>query len=127
MRYEGGNARVVFPVDHYDAVPVPHDGTGEGEFMMVTVIRVLTSHTGQACLPLGPHFPNTRPHNLPFRIIKGGNVPQFQFNEDSVWHDFAPRGYLSVTPKVLHVHVALLLYTLRLDQAGGAAWTVPSI
>ena len=26
------------------------------------------------------------------RISKDGNLPQIQFNDDSVWHDFAPEG-----------------------------------
>jgi hypothetical protein len=26
------------------------------------------------------------------RISKDGNLPQLQFNDDSVWHDFAPEG-----------------------------------
>ena len=29
---------------------------------------------------------------MALRISKDGNLPQIQFNDDSVWHDFAPEG-----------------------------------
>ena len=36
------------------------------------------------------HIPETETYQLALRIDKDGNVPQVQFNEDGVWHDFAP-------------------------------------
>ena len=29
---------------------------------------------------------------MALRITKDGNLPQIQFNDDSVWHDFTPEG-----------------------------------
>jgi hypothetical protein len=39
-----------------------------------------------------PHVPETKPYQLALRVDKEGNVPQVQFNDDGVWHDFAPEG-----------------------------------
>jgi hypothetical protein len=36
------------------------------------------------------YIPKTLPYDLALRITKDGNVPQIQFNDDAVWHDFAP-------------------------------------
>jgi hypothetical protein len=41
---------------------------------------------------LGPHIPEIKPYQLALRMDKESNVPQLQFNEDGVWHDFAPEG-----------------------------------
>ena len=39
---------------------------------------------------LADHIPRTLPYDLALRITKDGNNPQIQFNDDDVWHDFAP-------------------------------------
>ena len=39
---------------------------------------------------LKDYIPKTLPYDLALRINKDGNVPQIQFNDDAVWHDFAP-------------------------------------
>jgi hypothetical protein len=41
---------------------------------------------------LKDHVPKTKPYDVALRCDKDGNVPQIQFNDDSVWHDFAPEG-----------------------------------
>ena len=41
---------------------------------------------------LEDHIPKTLPYDVAVRITKDGNLPQIQFNDDSVWHDFAPEG-----------------------------------
>ena len=41
---------------------------------------------------LEDHLPETLPCDVALRITKDGNLPQIQFNDDSVWHDFAPEG-----------------------------------
>ena len=46
------------------------------------------AHTGH----LGPLLPKTLPYDLALRCDTDGNVPQIQFNNDGVWHDFAPEG-----------------------------------
>jgi hypothetical protein len=68
---------------------------------------------------LKDHIPDTKPYDVALRITKDGSLPQIQFNDDSVWHDFAPEGgtalkagpwfpYLMLTPgdhlTDLHVH-----------------------
>jgi hypothetical protein len=37
---------------------------------------------------LGPHVPSSPPFEMALRVDH--DVPQVQFNEDGVWHDFAP-------------------------------------
>ena len=42
---------------------------------------------------LGPHLPpKTGSFVVSLRADADGNVPQVQFNQDGVWHDFAPEG-----------------------------------
>ena len=41
---------------------------------------------------LRDHIPKTLPYDVALRILKDGNLPQIQFNDDSVWHDFSPEG-----------------------------------
>jgi hypothetical protein len=42
---------------------------------------------------LGPHLPpKTGSFVVSLRTDPDGNVPQVQFNQDGVWHDFAPEG-----------------------------------
>jgi hypothetical protein len=37
-------------------------------------------------------LPKTKPYDLALRCDTDGNVPQIQFKQDGVWHDFAPSG-----------------------------------
>jgi hypothetical protein len=39
---------------------------------------------------LKDYTPKTLPYDVALRINKDGNVPQIQFNDDAVWHNFAP-------------------------------------
>jgi hypothetical protein len=39
---------------------------------------------------LEDHIPKTLPYDVALLIDKDGNIPQILFNDDSVWHDFAP-------------------------------------
>ena len=39
---------------------------------------------------LGDYIPKNLPYDLALRINKDGNVPQIQFNDDAVWHNFTP-------------------------------------
>jgi hypothetical protein len=39
---------------------------------------------------LASHIPKTAPYDLALRCEAVSNVPQIQFNDDDVWHDFAP-------------------------------------
>ena len=47
-------------------------------------------HHGHAS-HLRPHILDA-PFDLAVRCEADGNVPQIQFNDDGVWHDFAPEG-----------------------------------
>jgi hypothetical protein len=52
------------------------------------------SRDGQlhARVDIKDYIPKTLPYDVALRINKDGNVPQIQFNDDSVWHDFALEG-----------------------------------
>ena len=59
-----------------------------------TCIGTGISHDGQDHSNyghLGPHIPKA-PFDLAVRCEAVSNVPQIQFNDDDVWHDFAPDG-----------------------------------
>jgi hypothetical protein len=64
-------------------------------FNGTTVIKSDISKDGEehlhACF-LKDYIPKTLPYDVALRINKDGNVPQIQFNDDAVWHDFAPSG-----------------------------------
>jgi hypothetical protein len=47
------------------------------------------SHFDYQCCGLGLHIPQA-PFDLAVRCEAVSNVPQIQFNDDGVWHDFAP-------------------------------------
>ena len=58
-----------------------------------TVIQSDISRDGEQHVHLNhlkDYIPKTLPYDLALRITKDGNVPQIQFNDDGVWHDFAP-------------------------------------
>jgi hypothetical protein len=61
----------------------------------MTIIRSDISEDGEQHVHhdlLKDYIPKTLPYDLALRINKDGNLPQIQFNDDSVWHDFAPEG-----------------------------------
>jgi hypothetical protein len=41
---------------------------------------------------LARYLPNELPFDLALHCDPESNVPQVQFNEDGIWHDFAPQG-----------------------------------
>jgi hypothetical protein len=94
---QGGNACVGFAAESYDVEKLVetrkstagvslHDGS--------TVIWPDISRDGEEHINYGAHLkdyiPKTLPYDVALRINKDGNVPQIQFNDDGVWHDFAP-------------------------------------
>ena len=100
--WEDDNAFVGFARQHYD--PKKDDEARSGSFEeakskcklglldSTTLIGSDISHDGQDH-DLAPRFviPEA-PFDLALRCDKDGNVPQIQFNDDGVWHDFAPEG-----------------------------------
>ena len=92
----GGSASVGFAAESFDvekhvetyksiAVVGLSDGT--------TVIWPDISRDGEQHIHydhLRDYIPKTKPYDVALRITKDGNVPQIQFNDDGVWHDFAP-------------------------------------
>ena len=59
----------------------------------MTVIGSDISQDGEQHIHHGhlkDYIPKTLPYDVALRITKDGNVPQIQFNDDGVWHDFAP-------------------------------------
>jgi hypothetical protein len=63
---------------------------------------------------LRPHIPKTAPYTLALRVHPDGKMPQIQFNEDGMWHNFVPedRTALAVGPWFSHLN---LLDTQQLD------------
>ena len=58
-----------------------------------TCIRPEISQDGEEHYHRGhleDHIPKALPYDLALRCDKDGNVPKIQFNDDGVWHDFAP-------------------------------------
>jgi hypothetical protein len=98
MRVEGGDAMVGFAAEKYNAEK--HLETRESTARVElgngsTVINTDISEDGQNHFHIGhleDHIPETKPYDVAVRITKDGNLPQIQFNDDSVWHDFAPEG-----------------------------------
>jgi hypothetical protein len=89
----GGYARVGFATEKYNAEK--HGETYKSTAFVclddgTTVIRTDISEDGQQHFHpdhLGPHIPEA-PFDLAVRCEAVSNVPQIQFNNDSVWHDF---------------------------------------
>ena len=98
MRVEvGGWAWVGFASEHYNAEK--HMETYDSTAWVfldngTTFIYPDISRDGEEHINYGAHLkdyiPKTLPYDLALRITKDGNVPQIQFNDDGVWHDFAP-------------------------------------
>jgi hypothetical protein len=92
----GGIACVGFAAESYDAEK--HMETFMSTAMVylsdgTTTIGSDISEDGEAHWHhslLKDLIPKTLPYDLALRITKDGNVPQIQFNDDAVWHDFAP-------------------------------------
>ena len=96
MRLEvGGHAFVGFASEQYNAEK--HNETYESTAWVrlyngTTVIYSDISEDGQDHshdYHLHPHIPEA-PFDLAVRCEAVSNVPQIQFNDDGVWHDFAP-------------------------------------
>jgi hypothetical protein len=93
---EGGGAWVGFATESYDVEK--HGETikstaGVSLSTGTTVIDSDISSDGEFHYHpdhLKGYIPKTLPYDVALRINKDGNVPQIQFNDDSVWHDFAP-------------------------------------
>jgi hypothetical protein len=105
MRVEvEGDVLVGFATDQYD--PEKHWETRESTAYVslgsgTTIIFPDISLDGQQHFHdchLRPHIPKA-PFDLAVRCEAVSNVPQIQFNDDDVWHDFAPgRVALQVGP-----------------------------
>ena len=100
MRVEGGGAGVGFATEPYDVEKHGDLETYESTARVylcggTTHIYSEISLDGQRHWHpshLKDHIPETKPYDVALRISKDGNLPQIQFNDDSVWHDFAPEG-----------------------------------
>jgi hypothetical protein len=105
MRVEvGGDARVGFASEQFNAEK--HNETHKSTAWVAldngsTCIGTDISEDGQQHYHddhLGPHIPEA-PFDLAVRCEAVSNVPQIQFNDDDVWHDFVPgRAALKVGP-----------------------------
>ena len=101
---EGNNVIVGFAGQNYDP-----------KKDMQTVSSVACVELGNATAFVGPnisgdgeehdhysllkdYIPTTKPYDLAMRCDKDGNVPQIQFNDDGMWHDFASDGRLALKP-----------------------------
>ena len=99
MRVGGGgrSACVGFAAEGYD---IERDGETYKSIAVVslfdgsTIVRSDISRDGQQHYHddhLKDNIPNI-PNDVALRINKDGNVPQIQFNDDDVWHNFVPGG-----------------------------------
>ena len=107
MRVEGGDAWVGFATEKYNVNLRICNGFATGRYKYgktvkstagvylgcgTTDIDTDISQDGQDHYHNGhlrPHIP-AAPFDLAVRCEAVSNVPQIQFNEDDVWHDFAP-------------------------------------
>ena len=104
MRVEvRGSAWVGFASEQYNAEK--HGETADSTALVslgngTTVIGTDISEDGQRHyhhVHLRPHIPEA-PFDLAVRCEAVSNVPQIQFNDDDVWHDFAP-GRVALQPR----------------------------
>jgi hypothetical protein len=92
----GKRAQAGFAGEGYE--PARHDETCEGTAGVwlgdgTAFINAGLSLDGQRHFHsrhLSSHVPKTAPFDVALRCDPDGDVPQVQFNEDGVWHDFAP-------------------------------------
>ena len=113
MRVEvGGDVFVGFATEKYNAEK--HGETNKSTAWVrltdgTTDINSDISEDGQRhCHDdhLGPHIPEA-PFDLAVRCEAVSNVPQIQFNDDNVWHDFAPdRAALKAGPWFPYLELA---------------------
>ena len=82
MKVEGGGAAAGFAGEAYD--PTRDDETSDS-----TASTLIAICSGLR-LEEERHIPSLLPFEIALRVNHDGNVPQVQFNEDGVWHDFAP-------------------------------------
>ena len=93
---EGGGAIVGFATESYDVEKNWETNKSTAWVDLsngTTVIYPDISRDGQDHYHRGhlkDYIPKTLPYDVALRISKDGNVPQIQFNDDAVWHDFAP-------------------------------------
>jgi hypothetical protein len=74
---------------------------------------------------LAQHIPQLAPFNLALRCHPDSNVPQAQFNEDGVWHDFAPEGSAALKTGPWFPYLRLFPGAPRPSNAGifsGTVW-----
>ena len=93
---EGGSPEIGFAAEQYN---VEKHGETEDSTARVylgngsTRIYSGISQDGQDYYHPGhleDHIPKTEPYDLALRCEAVSNVPQIQFNDNDVWHDFAP-------------------------------------
>jgi hypothetical protein len=108
----GGNARVGFATEEFNAEK--HGETVDSTAAVnlyngTTCIFPDISENGQEHVHpnhLRPHIPEA-PFDLAVRCEAVSNVPQIQFNDDDVWHDFAPgRAALKAGPWFPYLQLA---------------------
>jgi hypothetical protein len=95
---DGCKAIVGFATKAYDPKRHREDTSGiaqlileDGTTFIYPGISVNGKQHARGCL-LYRYIPDTATYWLALRIDKNGNVPQVQFNEDGVWHDFSKAG-----------------------------------
>ena len=96
MRVEGGRAMVGFATEQYNVEK--HGETYKNiawvwlDTGTTTILSDISQDGEEHFHPdhLEDHIPETKPYDVAVRITKDGNLPQIQFNDDSVWHDFTP-------------------------------------
>ena len=88
----GGYAIVGFATESYDMEKdrETYKSTARVNLFFSDISRDGEQHHHRGHLK--DYIPKTLPYDVALRISKDGNVPQIQFNDDAVWHDFAPSG-----------------------------------
>ena len=92
----GGGACVGFAAESYDVEKNRETANSTAVVRLyncMTRIQSDISQDGQQHYHpdhLKDYIPKTLPYDVALRINKDGNVPQIQFNDDAVWHDFTP-------------------------------------
>jgi hypothetical protein len=95
---EGGGAEIGFATEKYNVEKDEETSNSTAWVLLgggTTVIGPGISQDGKDHWHddhLEDHIPETEPYDVAVRVNKDGNRPQIQFNDDSVWHDFAPEG-----------------------------------
>ena len=112
MRVEEGSVSIGFGGQHYDPErPFETYGSTARVWLDDGSTRIFPdlSRDGEEHhhhAHLGPLIPKSKPFDVALRCDPDGHVPQIQFNENDVWHDFSPeegRGALKAGPWFLCV------------------------